>query len=138
MATFAALICFVVAAAIVAPPMATTSVIPLGSIGKWINSLLKNYENAIKGQKEIISSMQVGFFVAIRDLDTIQGCRPIVVVVMLDELGLLSYKELLSRHRLNKASSPLVWYRPLQFGNKGDSSHPKRFDYVMPQFSDKS
>ncbi|GJX68243.1 UPF0496 protein-like protein [Tanacetum coccineum] len=76
-ATFAAvLICSVVAAAMAAPPvaaaLAAASAIPLGSMGKWINSLLKNYENAIKGQKEIISSMQVGGFVAIRDLDTIR------------------------------------------------------------------
>nr|XP_043622763.1 UPF0496 protein At4g34320-like [Erigeron canadensis] len=76
-ATFAAvLICSVVAAAMAAPAVAAAltaaSAIPLGSMGKWINSLLKNYENAIKGQKEIISSMQVGGFVAIRDLDTIR------------------------------------------------------------------
>lgn len=76
-ATFAAvLICSVVAAAMAAPPvaaaLAAATAIPLGSMGKWINSLLKNYENAIKGQKEIISSMQVGGFVAIRDLDTIR------------------------------------------------------------------
>lgn len=76
-ATFAAvLICSVVAAAMAAPPvaaaLAAASAIPLGSMGKWINSLLKNYESAIKGQKEVISSMQVGGFVAIRDLDTIR------------------------------------------------------------------
>lgn len=76
-ATFAAvLICSVVAAAIAAPPvaaaLAAAAAIPLGSMGKWINSLLKNYENAIKGQKEVISSMQVGGYVAIRDLDTIR------------------------------------------------------------------
>ncbi|KAI3809763.1 hypothetical protein L1987_19363 [Smallanthus sonchifolius] len=76
-ATFAALlICSVVAAAIAAPPvaaaLAAATAIPLGSTGKWINSLLKNYENVIKGQKEIISSMQVGGFVAIRDLDSIR------------------------------------------------------------------
>lgn len=76
-ATFAAvLICSVVAAAMAAPPVAAAiaaaTAIPLGSMGKWINNLFKNYENAIKGQKEIISSMQVGGFVAIRDLDTIR------------------------------------------------------------------
>ncbi|KAJ0639910.1 hypothetical protein HanLR1_Chr16g0609151 [Helianthus annuus] len=76
-ATFAAvLICSVVAAAIAAPPvaaaLAAATSIPLGSTGKWINSLLKNYENVIKGQKEIISSMQVGGIVAIRDLDSIR------------------------------------------------------------------
>ncbi|KAM0060819.1 hypothetical protein Hdeb2414_s0004g00128621 [Helianthus debilis subsp. tardiflorus] len=76
-ATFAAvLICSVVAASIAAPPvaaaLAAATSIPLGSTGKWINSLLKNYENVIKGQKEIISSMQVGGIVAIRDLDSIR------------------------------------------------------------------
>ncbi|KVI00699.1 Protein of unknown function DUF677 [Cynara cardunculus var. scolymus] len=48
------LICFVVAAAIVAPPVAASLAaaiaIPLGSMGKWINCLLKNYENTIKGK----------------------------------------------------------------------------------------
>nr|GFB11459.1 uncharacterized protein [Tanacetum cinerariifolium] len=63
-ATFAAvLICSVVAATMTAPHVATAlaaaSAIPLGSMGKWINSLLKNYENAIKGQKENISSMTI-------------------------------------------------------------------------------
>ncbi|KVH93243.1 UPF0496 protein At4g34320-like [Cynara cardunculus var. scolymus] len=76
-ATFAAvLICSVVAAAMAAPPvaaaLAAATAIPLGSMGKWINSLLRNYEDAIKGQKEVISSMQVGGCVAIRDLDTIR------------------------------------------------------------------
>ncbi|CBI32550.3 unnamed protein product, partial [Vitis vinifera] len=46
--------------------------LPLGTMGKWIDSLLKNYENALKGQKEVISSMQVGTYVAIKDLDTIR------------------------------------------------------------------
>ncbi|XP_052193457.1 UPF0496 protein At4g34320-like [Diospyros lotus] len=76
-ATFAAvLICSVVAAAIAAPPvaaaLAAATSIPLGSTGKWIDSLLKNYENAVKGQKEVISSMQVGTYVAIKDLDNIR------------------------------------------------------------------
>ncbi|GJZ62890.1 UPF0496 protein-like protein [Tanacetum coccineum] len=59
----AVLICSMVAAAMAVPPvaaaLATASAIPLGSMGKWINSLLKNYENAIKGQKENISSMTI-------------------------------------------------------------------------------
>ncbi|CAI9764385.1 unnamed protein product [Fraxinus pennsylvanica] len=76
-ATFAAvLICSVVAAAMAAPPvaaaLAAATSIPLGSMGKWINSLLKNYENAIKGQKEIINSMNVGTYVTIKDLDSIR------------------------------------------------------------------
>lgn len=76
-ATFAAvLICSVVAAAMAAPPvaaaLAAASSIPLGSMGKWIDSLLKNYENALKGQKEIINSMDVGTYITIKDLDNIR------------------------------------------------------------------
>ncbi|KAK7312361.1 hypothetical protein VNO77_36154 [Canavalia gladiata] len=76
-ATFAAvLICSVVAAAIAAPPVAAAvaaaTSIPIGSMGKWIDSLWKNYENALKGQKEVISSMQAGTYVAIKDLDNIR------------------------------------------------------------------
>lgn len=76
-ATFAAvLICSVVAAAIAAPPvaaaLAAATSIPIGSMGKWIDSLWKNYEIALKGQKEVISSMQAGTYVAIKDLDNIR------------------------------------------------------------------
>ncbi|XVF67394.1 hypothetical protein PTKIN_Ptkin10aG0117400 [Pterospermum kingtungense] len=76
-ATFAAvLICSVVAAAIAAPPvaavLAAATSIPLGSMGKWIDSLWRNYETALKGQKEVMSSMQAGTYVAIKDLDTIR------------------------------------------------------------------
>ncbi|XP_057964217.1 UPF0496 protein At4g34320-like [Malania oleifera] len=76
-ATFAAvLICSVVAAAMAAPPvaaaLAATSSIPLGSMGKWIDSLWKSYEDALRAQKEVISSMQVGTYVAIKDLDNIR------------------------------------------------------------------
>lgn len=76
-ATFAAvLICSVVAAAMAAPPvaaaLAAATSIPIGSMGKWIDSLWKNYESALKGQKEVIGSMQVGTYVAIKDLDNIR------------------------------------------------------------------
>lgn len=76
-ATFAAvLICSVVAAAMAAPPvaaaLAAATAIPVGSMGKWIDSLWKNYETALKGQKEVISSMQAGTYVAIKDLDNIR------------------------------------------------------------------
>ncbi|KAL6522640.1 hypothetical protein OROMI_031598 [Orobanche minor] len=76
-ATFAAvLICSVVAAAMAAPPvaaaLAAATSIPLGSMGKWIDSLLRNYENAVKGQKEVINSMSVGTYVTIMDLDSIR------------------------------------------------------------------
>ncbi|KAF7810953.1 UPF0496 protein [Senna tora] len=76
-ATFAAvLICSVVAAAIAAPPvaaaLAAASSIPIGSMGKWIDSLWKNYEDVLKGQKEMVGSMQAGTYVAIKDLDNIR------------------------------------------------------------------
>ncbi|XP_073126938.1 UPF0496 protein At4g34320-like [Henckelia pumila] len=76
-ATFAAvLICSVVAAAMAAPPvaaaLAAAASIPLGSMGKWIDSLLRNYENVVKGQKEMINSMSVGTYVTIKDLDNIR------------------------------------------------------------------
>ncbi|XP_051144309.1 UPF0496 protein At4g34320-like [Andrographis paniculata] len=76
-ATFAAvLICSVVAAAMAAPPvaaaLAAATSIPLGSMGKWIDSLLKNYENAVKGQKEIINYMNAGTYVTIKDMDNIR------------------------------------------------------------------
>ncbi|KAG8473517.1 hypothetical protein CXB51_035643 [Gossypium anomalum] len=76
-ATFATvLICSVVAAAMAAPPvaaaLAAATSIPLGSMGKWIDSLWRNYENVLKGQKEVITSMQAGTYVAIKDLDNIR------------------------------------------------------------------
>ena len=56
------LICSVMAAAMAAPPvaaaLAAATSIPLGSMGKWIDSLLQSYENAVKGQKEIMSSIR--------------------------------------------------------------------------------
>ncbi|KAM3230379.1 hypothetical protein ACQJBY_060895 [Aegilops geniculata] len=75
--TFAAvLICSVVAAAIAAPPvaaaLAAAAAIPIGSMGKWIDSLLKGYQDAVRGQKEVVSAMQVGTFIAIKDLDNIR------------------------------------------------------------------
>jgi hypothetical protein len=75
--TFAAvLICSVVAAAIAAPPvaaaLAAAASVPVGSMGKWIDSLLKGYQDALRGQKEVVSSMQVGTFISIKDLDGIR------------------------------------------------------------------
>ncbi|RRT69747.1 hypothetical protein B296_00018745 [Ensete ventricosum] len=76
-ATLAAvLICSVVAAAVSAPPvaaaLAAAASIPIGSMGKWIDSLLKDYRHAVKGQKEVLGSMQVATFVVIKDLDSIR------------------------------------------------------------------
>ncbi|XP_072980323.1 UPF0496 protein 1-like [Typha angustifolia] len=76
-ATFAAIIiCSVVAAAIAAPPiaaaLAAASSIPVGSMGKWIDSLFKDYQEALKGQKEVLSSIQVGTYIAVKDLESIR------------------------------------------------------------------
>lgn len=70
------LICSVVAAAVAAPPvaaaLAASTAVPLISVGKWIDSLWKNYENALTGQKEVIGTMQVGTYVTIKDLENIK------------------------------------------------------------------
>ncbi|GLT52244.1 hypothetical protein SLA2020_255920 [Shorea laevis] len=78
--TFAAvLICSIVAAAIAAPPPVTealsaaSSSNPIGTmVGEWVDSLWKNCETALKWQEEVISSMQAGNYVAIKDLDNIR------------------------------------------------------------------
>lgn len=72
----AVLICSVVAAAIAAPPvaaaLAAASAIPLGSMGTWIDSLWKKYEDAVKGQKDVVRSMEMGTRIVIKDLDNIR------------------------------------------------------------------
>lgn len=72
----AVLICSVVAAAIAAPPvaaaLAAASAVPLGSMGAWIDSLWKKYEDAVKGQKDVVRSMEVGTRIVIKDLDNIR------------------------------------------------------------------
>ncbi|XP_043711937.1 UPF0496 protein At4g34320-like [Telopea speciosissima] len=69
------LICSVVAFAVAAPhvvaAVAAATSIPVGSVGTWFNSLWKGYENALKGQKELISSMHAGIYVATKDLEGI-------------------------------------------------------------------
>ncbi|KAI3437429.1 uncharacterized protein J3R85_005413 [Psidium guajava] len=71
-----ALIFSVVAAAVAAPPVITALAgaiaVPIGSVGKWCNTLWKNYQSALKGQRELISSMQVGTFISIKDMDSIK------------------------------------------------------------------
>lgn len=70
------LIFSVVAAAIAAPPVVTALAgalaVPIGSVGKWCNSLFKGYEKALKGQREVLSSMQVGTYITLKDLDSIR------------------------------------------------------------------
>ncbi|KAK3420823.1 hypothetical protein EUGRSUZ_G01899 [Eucalyptus grandis] len=71
-ATFAAILIYSVMTAMVAslpvmavPAAATT----MDAIGKWIDSLWKNYEEALKRPKEVITSMQASIFVALKVLD---------------------------------------------------------------------
>ncbi|KAF3323342.1 hypothetical protein FCM35_KLT12073 [Carex littledalei] len=74
----AVVLCSIIAASVSAPPLltalATAAVaVPVGSVGKWIDSLFKGYQNATKGEIGVISTMQVGTFMAISDLDSIKA-----------------------------------------------------------------
>ncbi|KAL4366604.1 hypothetical protein GQ457_05G006660 [Hibiscus cannabinus] len=76
-ATFVSVLIFsVVAAAIAAPPVVTALAaalaVPIGSVGKWCNWLWKRYENELKGQKELITGMEIGSRIAIYDLENIR------------------------------------------------------------------
>lgn len=76
-ATFVSvLICSVVAAAVTAPPVLTAvaaaSAVPLGSMGKWFNSIWKGYENALKRPREIYNSIQMGTYITIKELEDIR------------------------------------------------------------------
>ncbi|KAL3324369.1 hypothetical protein AABB24_038496 [Solanum stoloniferum] len=71
-----AIICSIVAAAVTAPPMVTAlaaaASVPLGTVGKWINSMWKKYEDELKREREILTSMEAGTFLVIQDLVNIQ------------------------------------------------------------------
>ncbi|OWM89207.1 UPF0496 protein 1-like [Punica granatum] len=74
--TFTALlICSVVAAAVAAPTVAAAlaAAVPAGSMGKVVDQLWKNYENAVKSHKEVVRLMQVGTSVVIKDLEGIRA-----------------------------------------------------------------
>ncbi|CAI9780725.1 unnamed protein product [Fraxinus pennsylvanica] len=70
------LICSVVAAAVTAPPVVTAlaaaAAAPLGSMGNWLNTSWKKWEKELRGQREIITSMQIGSYIVIKDLDSIR------------------------------------------------------------------
>ncbi|ONK59865.1 uncharacterized protein A4U43_C08F11750 [Asparagus officinalis] len=70
------LICSVVVAAVSAPAFATallaSAAAAMGPMGKWLNSLWNDYVNALKAQRELLNSMQVGTFVTISDLESIR------------------------------------------------------------------
>lgn len=77
-ATFVSVLIFsVVAAAIAAPPVVIAVLgalsIPIGSMGKWCNSLWTRYGNVVRGQREIISSMEVGTSITLHDLSSIKA-----------------------------------------------------------------
>ncbi|XP_025883990.1 UPF0496 protein 1 [Solanum lycopersicum] len=71
-----AIICSIVAAAVTAPPMVTAlaaaASVPLGTVGKWINSMWNKYEDELKRDRGILNSMEAGTFLVIQDLVNIQ------------------------------------------------------------------
>ncbi|XP_019087291.1 PREDICTED: UPF0496 protein At4g34320-like [Camelina sativa] len=83
----------------VAAALAAATAVPLGSMGKWIDSLWKNYENALKGQKEVISSMQAGTFVAVKDLDNI---RVLIERLEIEITGMVKSAEFAVEHNAVK------------------------------------
>lgn len=89
------IICSVVAAAISAPPLvsalAAAASAPMGGIGRWMNTLWKKYENELKNQRELINSMQVGTYIAIKDLDSI---RILVDKLMVQVESMLAHTEI--------------------------------------------
>ncbi|KAL3730665.1 hypothetical protein ACJRO7_027662 [Eucalyptus globulus] len=70
--TFAAILIYSVTTARVASPpvvVALAAATAMDAIGKWIDSLWKNCEEALKRREEVITSMQASIFVALKDLD---------------------------------------------------------------------
>lgn len=69
------LIFSVVAAAVAAPPVvaaiAGALAVPVGSVGKWCNSLWTKYEKVVKGQKEIVTSVRIGTYISVKEMDNI-------------------------------------------------------------------
>nr|XP_043633514.1 UPF0496 protein At4g34320-like [Erigeron canadensis] len=67
----------VVAAVVAASPLVTASAaasaVPLGSMGQWVNSLWKEYEQKFRDQREMTSEMQVGNYIVMKDLDNIKA-----------------------------------------------------------------
>lgn len=69
------LIFSVVAAAVAAPPvvaaLAGALAVPVGSVGKWCNTLWAKYEKVVRGQKEIITSIRIGTYISVKEMDNI-------------------------------------------------------------------
>ncbi|XP_047338791.1 UPF0496 protein At4g34320-like [Impatiens glandulifera] len=91
------LACSVVVAAIAAPPVAAALAaacsIPLGSMGKWVDSKLKKYENVMKVQKGVISSMEVGSIIEINDLKNIRTSIDTLEILIMEEWDLIDKKD---------------------------------------------
>ncbi|KAF9678369.1 hypothetical protein SADUNF_Sadunf07G0027900 [Salix dunnii] len=92
------LIFSVVAAAIAAPPVVTALVgamtVPIGSVGKWCNSLWNRYEKALKEEKRLVTSIEVGTFLTIKDMDNI---RVLVIKLQMEIESLLHNADLAIR-----------------------------------------
>ncbi|KAK3224045.1 hypothetical protein Dsin_011070 [Dipteronia sinensis] len=71
------LIFSVVAAAIAAPPVVTAlaaaMAVPIGSVGKWCNSLWKRYEDEAKKEKLLLASLHVNTKIQIEDMKNINA-----------------------------------------------------------------
>ncbi|KAJ6740161.1 UPF0496 PROTEIN 3-RELATED [Salix purpurea] len=65
-----------VAAAVVAPPVVTAlagaMAVPVGSVGNWCNTLWNRYETALKEEKGLVRSIEVGTSVTIEDMVNIR------------------------------------------------------------------
>ncbi|KAL1195922.1 hypothetical protein V5N11_008925 [Cardamine amara subsp. amara] len=66
---------FKIAAAVAAPPLviaiAGALAVPVGSVGKWCNSLWTKYEKVVRGQKDIITSIRIGTYISVKEMDNI-------------------------------------------------------------------
>lgn len=72
-----ALIFSVVAVAVTAPPvviaLAGVLTVPIGSVGKWVNSLWKKYQKGLKAQRELLGLMGSSTRVTVLDLENIHA-----------------------------------------------------------------
>ncbi|KAJ6288516.1 hypothetical protein OIU76_024491 [Salix suchowensis] len=93
------LIFSVLAAAVAAPPvviaLAAAMTVPIGSEGNWCNTLWNRYEKALEEEKGIVTSLDVGTFVTIKDMVTIRVLvnkfqieieSPLAVKLVIDEI----------------------------------------------------
>ncbi|KAL5713666.1 hypothetical protein ACHQM5_015721 [Ranunculus cassubicifolius] len=86
------LVCSIAATAIAAPPLVTAVVAAVGAAAAWIPTenwfkrLWKGYEKALQEQREVVSGMQAGTQIAIRDLDNIRDLVERLETEMMDFL----------------------------------------------------